>query len=74
MSAELETGFGVRLHIMFQMRLLKLSRLAQVSGSLPLFLILNHLSSFVNLHHVILNPQSGVVNCGATDAAGSLHI
>lgn len=67
MSAELETGFGVRLHIMF---LLKLFRLAQASGSLPLFLILNHLSGFVNLHYVILNPQSGIVSCGATDTAG----
>lgn len=55
MSAELESAFGDWLCVMFQMLLLRLPKLAPVSGSLSLFLILNHLPSVVNLHLVVPN-------------------
>lgn len=73
MSAKLEPGFGDWLRIMFQMLLLRLPKLAPVSGSLSLFLILNHLPSVVNLHHVVPNLRSGAEGFGATNCRSS-HI
>lgn len=73
MSAKLESGFGDWLYVMFQMLLLRLAKLAAVSGSLSLFLILNHFPSVVNLHHVVPNLRSGAESFGATNCRSS-HI
>lgn len=58
MSAELEPGFGDWLRATFQKQLLRLPKLAPVSGSPSLFLILNHRPSVVNLHHVVPNRHA----------------
>lgn len=66
MSAELEPGFGDWLRATFQKPLLRLPKLAPVSVSPSLFLILNHRPSVVNLHHVVPNQQCRAESFEAT--------
>lgn len=66
MSAELEPGFCDWLRVRFHKLLLRLPKLAPVSGSPSLFLILNHRPGVVNLHHVVPNLQCRAESFGAT--------